>query len=519
MKQEMLVRSLVILVVVALSLWLYYPLNQKVSLGLDLSGGMDVVLEVDTDEVLNVAIEKNRKNLKSLFETNDIQNVDMQLGKDSTLVIKVPQNLSEEKKIAFESIINNNIESGKVINKVGSQQIMNSKELIIGFNLQYKAEDAVSKAIEVIRNRIDYMGVKEPVIKQEGDRNIRIQLPGVVNPEEARNIIGKTAVLKFHLVKRSAYPGEKIDEENEVMLKTIPIENRQSGKIERLWMVLDKNVELGGDTLSDAKVWFDQFRNPEVLLNFNSRGAELFAKITEEHIGKQLAIVLDDTIQSFPTIQNAIYQGNARITGKYQMEEAKRLAIILRSGAMPAPVKIIEERTVGPTLGADSIKKGITSIIMGFFAVVIYITFRYKFFGLVANFALLLNMILMFGALALLQATLTLPGIAGIILTVGIAVDANVIIFERIREELREGKTVRASIEAGFRKAWSSIIDANVTTLLTALILYYLGTGPIKGFAVTLTIGILASMFTALFCVKTVLMILLSGRKWNNVHI
>jgi len=327
--------------------------------------------------------------------------------------------------------------------------------------------DAVNRVLEIIRNRIDQLGVSEPVIQRQGATRILVQLPGVADPEAAVDLIGKTALLEFKNEK-----GE---------------------------------TQLTGAHLINAKSSFDQFSRSIVSIEFDKIGAKEFGEATKNNVGKVLAITLDGKEISAPVVQEPILDGKAQITGKFTVESANHLAILLRAGALPVKVEILENRSVGPTLGRDSISKGTKAGIVGLILILIFMLIYYKGFGLVADFALVVCMILIVGALAGLKATLTLPGIAGIILTIGMAVDANILIFERIKEELRLEKTFRASIDAGFNKAFNTIFDANVTTLIAALALFYFGSGFIKGFAVTLSIGILASMFTAIVVTKIVL--------------
>jgi len=327
--------------------------------------------------------------------------------------------------------------------------------------------DAVNRVLEIIRNRVDQLGVSEPVIQRQGARRILVQLPGVDDPEAAVEVIGKTALLEFK------------NEEGE--------------------------TQLTGAHLLNAKESFDQFGRPVVLIEFDKIGAKEFAEATKRNVGKILSITLDGKEISAPVVQEPIISGKAQITGKFTVESAKHLAILLRAGALPVQVEILENRSVGPALGRDSISKGIKAGIAGLILILVFMLVYYKGFGLIADFALVICMLLIVGALAGIKATLTLPGIAGMILTIGMAVDANILIFERIKEELRLEKTFRASIDAGFSKAFRTIFDANVTTLIAALALFYFGTGPIKGFAVTLTIGILASMFTAIVVTKIIL--------------
>ena len=330
--------------------------------------------------------------------------------------------------------------------------------------------DAVNRVIEIITNRINPEGVKEPVIQRQGERRILVQLPGMDDPQEAENLIGKTALLEFK------------DENGETLLT--------------------------GAYLKNAKASFDRFGRPNVILEFDEEGAKLFEQATLKNVGKVLAITLDGQEISTPIVQEPIPSGEASIVGQFTVEEAQRLALLLRSGALPVEVKILENRSVGPTLGRDSINRSLKAGIVGLSLILLFMIIFYKGFGLVADLALLICLLLIMGGLAILNATLTLPGIGGIILTIGMAVDANILIFERIKEELKMDKTFRASIEAGFSKAFRTIFDANVTTLIAAVALLYFGSGPIRGFAVTLSIGIATSMFTAIVVTKLILELL-----------
>ena len=327
--------------------------------------------------------------------------------------------------------------------------------------------DAVNRALEIIRNRIDQLGVSEPLIQRQGLQRILVQLPGVEDSDTAAEIIGKTALLEFKNEK-----GE---------------------------------TQLTGANLINAKASFDQFSRSVVLIEFDKIGAKEFGEATKNNVGKILSITLDGKEITHPRVDEPILNGNAEITGSFTVDSAKQLALLLRSGALPVKMEILENRLVGPTLGRDSIAKGIKAGMAGLILTLIFMIIYYKGFGLIADFALVVCMLLIIGALAGLKATLTLPGIAGIILTIGMAVDANILIFERIKEELRLKKTFRASIDAGFDKAFASILDSNLTTLVAAFALFYFGSGPIKGFAVTLSIGILASMFTAIVVTKIIL--------------
>jgi len=378
--------------------------------------------------------------------------------------------------------------------------------------------DAVERAIEIVRNRVDQFGVTEPLIARQGEKWIVVQLPGIKDPERAKEIIGKTALLEFYLVDTSNKIVEinnKINElgltveeaiNNEKILSMVPTGYMiLPGRTKDSFYILKSTPEITGAYLVNAKVELGgEFGLPRVGLEFNKEGAKIFARVTEANVNKNLAIVLDGIVQSAPVIRTRIPDGRAVIEGNFTIEEAKFYATVLRAGALPAPVRIIEERTVGPTLGEDSIRAGTKSAILGLFLVVIFMIIYYNYSGLIADIALILNLLLLLASLAIFRATLTMPGIAGIILTLGMAVDANVLILERIRDELKSGKTSRVATDLGYSRALITIIDSNLTTLIAAAFLFQFGTGPVKGFAVTLTLGIIISMFTAIFVTKTI---------------
>lgn len=367
-----------------------------------------------------------------------------------------------------------------------------------------KMEEAVSRALEILRNRVDALGVAEPLIQREGDRYIVIQLPGVKDPERALSIIGKTALLEFKMVNERHKITDMLDADGNTVASKIPenvvvLNNREGDRI-----VLDSKEMFTGNELVDAKVQMGQYGQPIVWFKLSPQGGRKFAEVTGDNVGKMLAIVLDDKIYSAPVIKSRISGGEGIIEGNFTLDEAKDLALVLRAGALPAPVKVENKYVVGASLGADSIKKGQTAILVGAILVVVFMSIYYGLSGIIANIALILNLFFVLGVLAALNATLTLPGIAGLTLTLGMAVDSNVLIFERIREELRTGKTVRAAIDAGYNRAMTTVIDSHVTSLITAAILFQFGTGPVRGFAVTLFWGIAISLYTAVLVTKAI---------------
>lgn len=412
------------------SLWLAFPLNKKINLGLDLRGGMHLVLHVDTSKLTEAA--KN---------------------------------------------------------------------------------DAVERAIEIVRNRIDEFGVAEPLIQRQGIAQIVVQLPGVTDRERAKELIGKTALLEFKLVN------DKTQDLALAAADKVPEDYEYVKDEEGRPILLSKTASLTGEAIKDASVAIDSYGLPAVKLAFNEKGIDIFAKLTGEHINERLAIVLDGKIHSAPVIRTKIDSGEAEITrgGGFGPEEANDLKIVLRSGALPAPMVIEEERTIGPLLGADSIRSGIKASSIGSACIFIFMSTYYLLPGLISCIALVLNFLFILAFMGYFHATLTLPGIAGIVLTLGMAVDANVLINERIREELKLGKSLYASINAGYSKALSAIIDSNITTLIAAFFLFQFGTGPIRGFALTLTVGLIASMFTAIFVTRTIFELLLLNPKVKSL--
>ena len=499
------------------AVWLSYPLKEKIALGLVLQGGMHLVLEVKVEKAVEASLDRIADDIK-----RDITEEDLEVDR-----VKV---LFSTRQVNIRMVDNLDLPPVKTI--LGNYPFLSMvSEDSDGLGLVYQMsldqvkqieQNAVSQGLETIRNRVDQFGVSEPTIQAQGENRILVQLPGVKDPERAINLIGKTARLEFKLLDeenslQKALAGD-MDEESEILNQRIV--DKETGAVTKEPFLLKKRTVLTGETLTGAEVRFDSdFNEPYVALNFNSVGAMIFQQVTRENIKKRLAIVLDDNVYSAPVIQDEIAGGRAQITGRFTSEEARDLAIILRAGALPAPVIILENRTVGPSLGQDSINKGITSIIYGGLVVVAFIAVYYKLSGIIAVIALFLNIVLLAGALAYFGAALTLPGIAGIILTVGMAIDANVLVFERIREELRIGKTVRAAIDAGFSKAFRTIVDANITTFIAAVVLFQFGTGPIKGFAITLCIGIAASMFTAVFVSRTIFDGTMSQRKLDKLSI
>ena len=472
--------------------------TEKIRLGPDLQGGVHLVLEVQTRKAVENRIERTAGDLRAAMKKAKIRHVEVARLEGMQISVRIAKQDSIE---PFDKTLDKDFGMLRVVSRTPEGEGLLVQLDLPDREVKYIEEMAAKQAMETIRNRIDQFGVSEPDIRRQGENRILIQLPGIKDPQRAINLIGKTALLEFKLVDddhdiEDAVKG-RVPPGDELLYQVI--EDEATGRTRKTPFLVKKRTYLTGEYLTDARVQIDsQFNEPYVSIDFDKKGARLFERITEANVKKRLAIVLDNHVYSAPVIQEKIGGGLARITGNFTTEEAHDLAIVLRAGALPAPVQILEERTVGPSLGRDSIQKGLISMCLGGILVVLFIGIYYKGSGVIANVALVLNILLIAAGLAAFQATLTLPGIAGIILTIGMAVDANVIIFERIREEVRLGKTPRAAVDGGYGRATMTILDANITTLIAAVVLFQFGTGPVKGFAVTLSIGILASLFTAI---------------------
>ncbi|MCG8641381.1 MAG: protein translocase subunit SecD [Desulfobacterales bacterium] len=501
--------AIVFLIPTFLDIW---P-HTKINLGLDLQGGMHLVLEVQNVKAVEAEVERTIGEIKNELKKDDIRHYGFSRLKNNAMLVKIKGDADKSK---FEAFISKNYPALEVSAPKKDQDLFLFELALPQVEVDRIKSLATGQALETIRNRVDEFGVSEPDIRVQGDDRILLQLPGIQDPERAKKLIGKTAQLTFQLVDETG----DIDRPpvgSEVLYET---SQTGSGAPIRTPHLIKKRVLLDGSLLSDARVEFDpQSGTPQVGIAFNRKGARLFDRITAENVNRRLAIVLDRTVYSAPVIRERISGGRASISGSFTDNEAKDLAIALRAGSLPAPVEIIEERTVGPTLGADSIRMGLMSMAVGGLMVILFMAIYYKTAGLIADLALMVNIVLIGGGLAAFGASLTLPGIAGIILTIGMAVDANVIIFERIREEYRTGKTPLASVHSGYERATLTILDANVTTFIAAIVLFQFGTGAIKGFAVTLCLGIVASLFTALVLSKTIFEFLLKNRSSSKLSI
>lgn len=472
----------------------------KINLGLDLQGGMHLILQVDTEKAVSSHTQRLANNISSLLAEKRLASASVKAVGISD--ISLAHAGADTKDI--EKLMDSNY---PVLKKTKSSETEIVYTLIEGEINRIK-QWSVSQALETIRNRIDKFGVAEPHIQRQGIDEIVVQLPGLKDPERAIALIGKTAVLEFKLVDETGDVKKAADEnimpEGDELLyqKTL---NKETGIVAQTPYLIKKQSLITGDSLTDARVAIDsQFNEPYVSITFDGDGARQFEKITSENIGKRLAIILDSTVYSAPNIREKIGGGRAMISGRFTHEEASDLAIVLRAGALPAPVNIIQNVSVGPSLGQDSIEAGVKACIIGGILVLLFMLFYYKLAGVIADFAVILNIVMLLGAMAWFNATLTLPGIAGIILTIGMGVDSNVLIFERIKEELRLGKTPRTAVDAGYDRAWWTVVDSHITTLITAAVLFQFGSGPIKGFAVSLSLGILINLFTALVGTKVI---------------
>jgi preprotein translocase subunit SecD len=511
MRRQLGVRIALVVVVVAVSVWCLYPPAKTINLGLDLQGGIHLVLGVDVDKALEAQVDRAGDTARAELEKKGIGVTRVERRGTTELVLQLasPQSWDAAVKTTDEILgpfdrKEADQAAGRLVLALKPREAANIREL------------AVRQGLETIRNRVDQFGVAEPSIQQQGENRILVQLPGVQDPGRAKALIGKTALLEFKMVdertdpetalKAGPPPGTEILYQRRV--------DKQTREERKVPFLVQKKAAITGRDVSTARVSIDQNTSePYVSVDFNAAGARAFSELTNANVGKRLAIVLDGNVHSAPQIRERIPSGRAQITGGFTTDEATDLAIVLRAGALPAPVQVLEERTVGPSLGADSIRQGIIAILASTALVFVFMLAYYRMSGLIADVALGLNLLLLMATMAGFHATLTLPGIAGIALTIGMAVDTNILIFERIREELRAGKTVRGAIDAGFARAFKTVIDTHVTVLVSGLILFQFGTGPVKGFAVTLMIGIAVSLFTAVFFTRLIFDLIYMGQR------
>jgi preprotein translocase subunit SecD len=485
--------------------------HKQVNLGLDLQGGSHLLLEVEAAVVVEErlaalvdsvrpALRGKRIGYRALGQQNNAV----------TVTIRKPEQmetaLAEIRKLAVP------VQANAIAGIAGGQdivvEVVNDNQIVVTLTeeaIRERRRSAIEQSIEIVRRRIDELGTREPTIQRQGDERILVQVPGLQDPERLKSILGKTAKMVFRLVDVTTSPAEILGgARTPPGSELLESDERTADGGPANMFVVRKRVMVSGDTLVDSSATF-QDNMPVVSFRFDSVGAKRFGDATAKNVGRPFAIVLDRRVISAPVIREPILGGTGIISGNFTVQEVQDLSLLLRAGALPAPLKILEERTVGPALGADSVAAGKIACIIAFVAVMIFMVLSYGIFGLFADLALIINLFLIMGALSILQATLTLPGIAGIVLTIGMAVDANVLVFERIREEVRTGKTPFAAMEAGYQRAVGTIFDANITTFIAAVILFVMGSGPIKGFSVTLGIGIITSVFTAVVVTRLML--------------
>ncbi|MBI3786269.1 MAG: protein translocase subunit SecD [Deltaproteobacteria bacterium] len=484
--------------------WKDYLPSKSIRLGLDLRGGTHLVLSVELDKAIQNSLEHTLEEIKQEGSEKKIQ-IEGGERKDARLNVRV----ANDSRSGFNDLIKDNFPNLSISDSSTEEGVTTVQLALTNPEERRLREFAIEQSLETIRNRIDQFGVTEPIIQREGAQDLLIQLPGIQDPQRAKELIGRTALLEFKLLSETPNSDDYISGKKPLPAGTEILGgtsgDRTKTRGERTKYLVESKVLMTGDVIADAVVRpGTQIDGPYVALELNARGAKQFDDLTGKSVNRRLAIILDNTVYSAPVIRERIGGGHASITGNFDIKEARDLAIVLRAGALPAPVHVAEERTVGPSLGKDSIQQGFTSFVAGGSLVVLFMLFYYRGAGIIADSALVLNVYLLLAALAALQATLTLPGIAGIVLTTGMAVDVNVLINERIREELRLGKTPKAAIDAGYQRALPAILDTNVTTFLSGLILFQFGSGPVKGFAVTLCVGLLTTLFTGVFCTRMV---------------
>jgi len=480
-------------------------IKKKINLGLDLQGGSYLLLEINSDSLVQEKIQSKVIPLKKLMKDNGIKYNNFKINENNLVI-------SLDKIEKFDLLFNskkNNIVNPYIDNyrsyELEYTKVENNKIKISfsKFGLLTINNSALKQSIEIVRRRIDDVGTKEPTILQRGEKRILVELPGLKDPERIKALLGKTAQLNFRLVS----------DNNEFGAEELVSEDGEK-------LNISKRIIMSGENLIDAQPSIQNQNNePTVSFTLDRLGAQKFGRATTDNVGKRLAIVLDGEIVSAPNINEPITSGNGMISGNFSFQEATDLALLLRSGALPTPLLVVEERTVGPDLGEDSIKSGVTSLIIGFILVILFMLYKYKIFGLIANTALIANLLMLIGTLTILEATLTLPGIAGIILTVGMAVDANVLIFERIKEELKTEKSPIHAFDSGYSRAKITVLDANITTLIAAIILFAFGSGPVKGFAITLGIGIITTLFTAYFLARHLTSLVVLNTKNKEIKI
>ena len=478
--------------------------HKTVNLGLDLQGGSHLLLQVDLDTVLKERAEGIVNSLRPELRAEKVGYRRLKAFDGGVLVtVREAGDIDAVKKILRQL-------NGELLIKTTDSMTLEAHFSEVA--LKEIQDQTIDQSIEIVRRRIDETGTREPVIQRQGDDRILVQLPGLDDPARVKELLGKTAKLTFHLVQGDGFSARTAGRTSGALV--LPMQEDPSQT-----MSVNRRAEITGDMLVNAQYAPDQNGQPAVTFRFNTMGAKRFCDLSRENVNRLFAIVLDNEIISAPVIREPICGGQGQISGNFSLKEANDLALLLRAGALPAPLEILEERSVGPSLGADSVQAGKIASMIALVAVLAFMLLRYRRFGVYANVALLVNVALIFAVLSGLQATLTMPGIAGIVLTIGMAVDANVLIFERIKEELRNGRSPMSAVDAGFSRAMATIIDSNLTTLIAAMILFSFGTGPIKGFAVTLAVGIATSFFCAIMVTRLLVVTWVLKKKPSELKI
>jgi preprotein translocase subunit SecD len=489
--------------------------QRHIVLGLDLQGGSHILLEVDSNAVRKEMVERLRDDVRRVVRENRLGSPAAVTVRGETVEFRIREGVDQS--LALSKLRELSQPLGGLLSASGqrSVDVVDAGNGVVRLtatqpSIIERIRQSVEQSMQIIDRRVNELGTVEPSIQRQGVDRILVQVPGLQDPSRLKELLGKTAKLAFRMVDQTISPDQaqegRVPPESEILMGS-----RSEGRTPYL---IEKRVLVSGEDLTDAQPGFDQRTGePIVTFRFNNNGARRFAQVTQENVGRPFAIVLDNEVISAPVIREPILGGSGQISGSFTVQQANDLAILLRAGALPAPLTIIEERTVGPGLGQDSIEKGTTAAYIGSAMVVLFMFVTYGIFGLFANIAVAINVAMIFGILSLLNATLTLPGIAGVVLTVGIAVDSNVLIYERIREEVRAGRSAIMAIDAGFTRALATILDSNITTFIAAAVLFYIGTGPVRGFAVTLGIGIITTVFTAFTLTR--LMVALWFRWWR----
>jgi preprotein translocase subunit SecD len=505
-------KIVLIVSVVALSVWSFYPPSQKVNLGLDLRGGVHLIMRVQTEAALRIETDTAAERLREDLGVAGLEYTNLEVTSPTEFVVEGVQDDQAFRQVAVEA-------DTVFARSPGAGSYTYTMRPNIATQLR---EEAVTQAQQTIERRVNELGVAEPIVARQGaDDQILVQLPGVTDVDRAKEVIGRTALLELKLVEQGPFlseeaamqaVGDVVPPDMEIVSGSEDVAATGGGTPGTVYYIVRRVAPVTGRDLRTSRPTLDENNLPAVSFTFNQDGAQRFGQFTEQNIGRGLAVMLDNRVFTAPTIQSRIAD-EGRITGSFTQQEAQDLSLVLRTGALPAPMDVLEERTVGPTLGRESIRAGVTASLGGLTLVLIFILLYYKRTGLNAVVSILVNLSILLGMMAYLGATMTLPGIAGFILTIGIGVDSNVLIFERIKEELATAKGVRAAVNSGFDRVWWTIVDTHVASLISAMFLFQFGTGPIRGFATTLTIGLLANVFTAVFVSRTMFELVLSRRQ------